>query len=232
MQASVWQRVRWLLCAACTACGAPAPPPTPPEPAAPEAATDPSPPAEPDQESEPADGVPPPEPQAEPVAPEPAAEEEPDPISKPSKPASELITQADTDFLLDDTASELKAALKGQCEAKHEEAAEVSECLSKAREEFGADVLSFRAAGNGSVRLTIYRRKASKLAEVYSASVVLKDDSETTVTVNPKGAKGQRPIFKGQGPFSVVVPDDYHLVLQDPKWGKLSYRAKYGLVAR
>jgi hypothetical protein len=162
--------------------------------------------------------------------------EEPESVSKPSKPGSAVLTEEDTDFLLNDAASELKQTLKGQCEETLEDASDravLAECMRKGRDKFVADVLSFKKAESGAVRLTIYRRQASTLSEIFSAAVVLEDTTEASVKVTQKGgAKGYSPLVNGARSFEVQVPDNYSLVIQDPKWGKLSYAAKYGLVAR
>ena len=166
----------------------------------------------------------------EPATPEP--EPEPEAPSKPSKPPTQVLTEADTDFLLDYPASSLKEAAQAKCREQAADPAQQAACLQKARDDFTGDVLSFRAAGD-TVTWTIYRRAANRLDEVYTAKVKLTDAAESSVSVTPAGAaKGQRPFLRGQRELTFDVPDDYTLIVTDPALGKLVYRAKYGLVTR
>ncbi|HEY6724969.1 MAG TPA: hypothetical protein VI197_13120, partial [Polyangiaceae bacterium] len=171
-----------------------------------------------------------------PPAPEPTPEPAPAPqASAPTRPASEIITEGDTDFLLDDSASALKEAVRQKCEAEAPAASDpkaFADCRQKERDKFGGDVLSFQGVEGGPVTLVIYRRKGSRLDEVYRAAVVLKDQDPTTVLVSPKGGKGARPFLYAQREFTVQVPDNYSLAIEDPTLGKLVYRAKVGVVAR
>lgn len=208
----------------------PSPPPAAPSPEPVPAAPGPAPapaPAPPAAETA-AANEPAPERTEPPPAPEPEA-------TGPTRPAGEVITEGDTDFLLDDSASALKEAVRQKCEAEVGEGADpkaLADCRQKAREKFTGDVLSFQASEAGSVTLVIYRRKGPRLDEVYRAAVVLKDQNPTTVLVTPKGGKGARPFLYAQREFTVHVPDNYSLVIEDPTLGKLVYRAKVGLVAR
>lgn len=165
-------------------------------------------------------------------APAPAPEPEP---SGPTRPASEVITEGDTDFLFDDSASALKEAVRQKCDAQAPEGSDpkvLADCRQKERDKFAGDVLSFQATEGGAVTLIIYRRKGSRLDEVYRAPVVLKDQNPTTVQVSPKGGKGARPFLQAQREFTVQIPDNYSLVIEDPTLGKLVYRAKVGVVSR
>jgi len=188
-----------------------APPPKPPEPPAPE---------------------PEPEPEAA-AAPKPPPEPEP---TAPTRPASEIITEADTDFLFDDSASALKEAARQKCEGDAANAGDpklVAACMQKERNTFSGDVLSFQGA-EGVYKLIIYKRSGSRLDEVYRVPVSIKEQNPTTVLVTPtpKTGKGARPFYVGQKDFTVVVPDNYTLIIEDPMLGKLVYRAKVGVVAR
>lgn len=206
------------------------PAPKPPQPAAPPAASpEPAPvQAEPEPPPEP---VAPPEPPSEPST---EADRPPEEPSAPPRPPIEVLTDSDTDFLLDWAASQLKEAAKDECDANAAEgsgAKELAECMQKARDAFSGDVLTFKQKGDG-IALTIYRRRVSRLEEVFTGPVQLKEAGATSVTVTTKGGKGQRPFHQGSREFSVELPDNYSLVITDPKLGRLLYRAKYGLVAR
>jgi hypothetical protein len=160
---------------------------------------------------------------------EPAPEPEPEP-TKPSTTASEVLTQTDIAFMLDYSNSAPKQAAQQACESDPKGQSR-SDCLEKARNEFLADVLTFRRAENGSVQFTIYRRRGSKLEEVYTVAAGLQDKGDTEVELTAKGkGKGSRPLFSRSGSTTVVVPDDYTVLFDDPHHGRLKYTARHGLV--
>jgi len=209
-----------------TGCAGEPPPPA----AAPEAAAE-APPPKPPEPPAPA-SEPEPEPEAAPTAKPPP---EPEPTA-PTRPAAEIITEADTDFLFDDSASALKEAARQKCEGDAANAGDpklVATCMQKERNTFSGDVLSFQGA-EGVYKLIIYKRSGSRLDEVYRVPVTIKEQNPTTVLVTPtpKTGKGARPFYIGQKDFTVLVPDNYTLIIEDPTLGKLVYRAKVGVVAR
>lgn len=154
--------------------------------------------------------------------------------SAPTRPPIEVLTDSDTDFLLDYGASDLKTSARSDCEANAPEgsgAKELAECMQKARDAFSGDVLTFKQKGD-TTTLTIFRRRGSRLEEVFTGPVQLKEAGQNSVTVATKGGKGQRPFHLATREFTVELPDNYSLVITDPKLGRLLYRAKYGLVTR
>jgi len=107
-----------------------------------------------------------------------------------------------------------------------------AECMTQAREKFGADVLRFRRDGLGHIQLVISRRNGSSLKELYVAKVELKPISTSAVEIEIKEAGlGQRPIMKDRTKFQVKTPNSYSIEIEDPHFGKLPYDAKVGFVA-
>ncbi|MGC4063986.1 MAG: hypothetical protein QM784_04985 [Polyangiaceae bacterium] len=123
-------------------------------------------------------------------------------------------------------------------EEANEEAAEklrerVQACLKKERSKFTADVLRFRRDERGQGTFTVYRRTGSALPEVHVAHVSYEEVDTHTVKVKIAGnVNGARPICRDQKDLEVKIPNGYSIVLQDPVYGKLTYEAKIGLVAR
>jgi hypothetical protein len=163
------------------------------------------------------------------------------PVAEPSTPAPKIfpvdvMTARETAFLLDYDHSSASEVAKKSCSGKTEEdEAKHAECLTKAHDKFGADVLRFKTGDNdkGPIKLSIYRRTNNALAERYTATVTLKEISPNLVKVEIKGgASGQRPILRDRGNFEVKVPNLYSIEIEDPTYGTLSYDAKVGLVAK
>jgi hypothetical protein len=177
-----------------------------------------------------------PQPQAE-GASTPAASnaaEPPAPTAEPKLYPVDVLTGRETAFLVDYANSGAIEVANKNCSGKVEEDANKhAECLTKAREKFGADVLRFKKDDKGHVKLTIYRRSGSALMELYTANVELKEISTNNVKVEIKGGtSGQRPILRDRGNFEVKVPNGYSIELEDSVYGKLPYDAKVGLVAK
>jgi hypothetical protein len=234
------RRVFFLICASTlVGCGGAAPPPVEPEPApstaAPAQATGPSVELEMpqgEQDPEPHAGTPdkqppPAAPAASPAAPEtpPAAE------TAATRRPIDVLTGPNVAFIVDYQNSQPYEAAEKSCDAEAgDDGAARSECMKKARAAFRADVLYFKKDAQGRFWLTVYERKGSALPELYKARVEFADETPNAVTVRLKEEKGTRPILVGAGKITVSVPNDYALELNDPKFGRLVYGAKVGLV--
>jgi hypothetical protein len=211
------------------ACSASTPTPESPASEAPPSAA--SPPEEappPPEPTEPAQ-APVTEPTADAPAPEPAQPAEPEP--EPRQAPTAILGAPNAAFVLDYNASGLRDAAEKACAPETADAAKRQECLQKARASFVADVLRFKKTAQGKWRWTIYQRKGSSLPEVYQADVELSDESKNSVKVKIKGGEsGSRPLFAGTKQGVISFPNDYSIVLEDPKHGRLIYDAKVGLV--
>jgi hypothetical protein len=160
--------------------------------------------------------------------------EEPEAAATPPPMPSELLVANGVAFLLDDPGSDLKERLTKKCEQRitEDHPEKIAECRSKERNKFGADVFVFRKQPGGGLRWQIYQRTGSILKEVYSARIELVDERETAFEIKPLDGSGNRHIFKGQHNVPVSMPSKHELVLEDPQYGKLIYRAKIGLVGK
>ncbi len=141
-----------------------------------------------------------------------------------------MLTASEVAFILDYRNSDASDKAEEECsKTAGEDQAKLAACKTKARDEFGADVMKFKKEG-AKWMWYVYRRKGSNLTEVFSAPVDFTDETERTVTVQVKGGDGTRPLFKGSNKFVVTVPNDYSIELKDPKYGTLTYDAKIGMV--
>lgn len=153
------------------------------------------------------------------------------PVAEPKFFPIDVITGPEMAYLIDYANSGASVAVKKSCSGKVEEDANKhAECLTKGREKFGADVLRFKKDDKGRVKLFIYRRSGSALAELFTASVDLKEMSPNLVKVELKGGNGQRPILRDRASFEVKVPNGYSIEIEDAIYGRLAYDAKVGLV--
>ena len=226
------------------ACGGAAPPPaTPSEPVS--SPTEPPPQSGPsvDLQMEGSD-----EPEPEPAASSTGSETKPAAAAAPSAegaakseaPAAEagptrrpidVLTGPNVAFIVDHPNSQPHEAAEKSCDAEAgDDGAAKSECMKKARAAFRADVLHFKKDAQGRFWLTVYERKGSALPELYKARVEFSDETASSVNVRLKEEKGTRPLFVGAGKITISAPNDYTIELNDPKFGRLVYGAKVGLV--
>src|SRR5687768_17348159 len=224
------------------ACGGASPPPVAPEPAssaaAPAQATGPSvelemPPGEPEPEPE-ASSPDKQQPASAPAASAPASgasETPPAAETAATRRPIDVLTGPNVAFIVDYGNSQPHEAAEKSCDSEAgDDGAARAECMKKARAAFRADVLYFKKDAQGRFWLTVYERKGSALPELYKARVEFADETPNAVTVRLKEEKGTRPILVGAGKITVSVPNDYALELNDPKFGRLVYGAKVGLV--
>jgi hypothetical protein len=168
---------------------------------------------------------------APPATSEPAAEPPPSEPKLSSAPKA-IITASEVAFVINYNSSDPSQAAQTTCTAQaQDDPAKMAACKTKARDEFLADVLHFKKKeGTEKWSLFIYKRKGSSLSEVYNAAVDFGAETDRTVDVLIKGGEGTRPLFKGANKFTITVPNDYSIELQDPKYGRLLYDAKIGIV--
>lgn len=161
-----------------------------------------------------------------------ASASEPAPAPAPLRTPSDMLTARDVAFLIDEQGSGLRAIFDVECDksVKPDDETAKAECVSKARSKFQPDVLRFEMDERGKVTLSIYKRVGTTLKEAYVAGVSFSDETPEGVKVAISGREqGQRPLFKS-GSGLIRVPNDYSIVVEDPKFGELSYSAKIGLV--
>ncbi len=230
-------RVGWILSVGFWACAG-APPPAAPEavaaaptasatkPEAPPEAASPAPAVAPAASSDPA---PPPAASAATEAPATAAESAAE-SSRPSRSPIDVLTSADTAFVIDYAGSAPIETARRTCGEKSAGDPELqAKCLSDARAAFKADVIRFRKDGS-RWSWTVYKRDGSRLDEVTSGRVDFSEESQSSVKVKFITDKGLRPLFKNKREAVLTVPNDYSFELDDADWGKLEYEAKIGLV--
>jgi hypothetical protein len=175
--------------------------------------------------------------QTEPASSEAASETEeatpapPTPASGPSAPPSETLTVRGVVFMLDYQASAIKAAHQQKCSKNAEEdPAKLAECMKKEREGFRPGAMRFLKNPDGSVRWVVYRREGETLKEIYAGRFAFTNETQTSVTLKPKGgASGARPLFRGRAEATIGVPNTYRIIVDDPQYGELVYKARFGL---
>jgi hypothetical protein len=154
---------------------------------------------------------------------------EPAPAEKPPRPG-ETITATGVIFMLDYQGSDVAEAAKKKCgEEAGDDMDKRAECLERERDGFKADALRFKQKrGADEVRWIIYRRDGGALKEVHNGRYQFAGESAKSVDLKLKGgAMGARPLFAGRSKITLSVPSTYRLIINDPRYGRLVYKARF-----
>jgi hypothetical protein len=150
---------------------------------------------------------------------------------KPSKSASDILTAPDVVFLFSFNDSEPKHAAEEKCGKKAgNDPKKLNACMSAEAKSFPADGYRFKQDEKGQWWWITVRQKGNRLAVLHRIPVELGEQTETSVTLKPVGKdKGSTPMTP---PAKVVfeVPNDYQIATKDPKFGRLVFQAKIGVV--
>lgn len=166
-------------------------------------------------------------------APEPAAETASEVAREPagpSRPPSEMLTAPKISFMINWPSSAPKDSIEAKCKKDAgDDMAAFAKCRSDARKEFLADVILFKKEGD-RLWWYVYRRDRGTLFEVSKSQVQIASETKNTVTLRMLGGSGARPLFVQAKEVTVSVPNDSSIELADPRYGRLVYEAKIGLV--
>lgn len=210
------------------ACGGGTPPPATPEPApqasaAPASSSDPAAAAQAsdDQQKSASAESPPAKPPAQDIM-----------LEKPTRPVRSILESADTVYFVSYEESDVGKTAETTC-AKESggDPQKNSACMAKARQ--NVEGLGYRFKKNPKTEVTtctILRRQGNTLTTLHKFRYKYGDETDTSVVIKMDG-KDDGPIKWEKIPseFKVEVPNDYSLVVQDPKYGRLVYNAKAGI---
>jgi hypothetical protein len=205
------------------ACGGGTPPPATPEPA-PQAS------AAPAGSSDPAVGMPTPEEKSAATEAPPPAPKQDIQLEKPTRPVRSIIESGDSVYFVSYEESDIGKTGEANC-AKESggDPQKNAACMSKARQNI--EGLGYRFKKKGEVMTcTILRRQGNSLTTLHKFRYKYGDETETSIVIKMDGKDdGPNKWEKLPAEFKVEIPNDYTMVLQDPKYGRLVYYAKSGI---
>lgn len=166
---------------------------------------------------------------------EPAADPEPEeeqegPVGGPIQ----FITAPTVAFMIDYASSGAKEIAEAKCDkAFSEDLSARAACMKKERDEFTADVLRWVKDEKGQWWWYIYQRKSKKLNEMFKVKISFGEETKSSVEVKLEGGeKGGQVILAGKKTYTVKAPNNYSIVVEDKKFGRLPYSARLGLVGQ
>jgi hypothetical protein len=99
--------------------------------------------------------------------------------------------------------------------------------MSQARNEFDGEGLRFTQDKAGDWWWSVVKRKGKTLNNVHRIRYQYGDQSGNSVTIKPEGKdEGTGRWAKPPAEVKFEVPNEYRIVVQDPKQGKMVYEAK------
>jgi hypothetical protein len=150
---------------------------------------------------------------------------------KPSRPPHDVLTQKDTLFMLSFDESDAGKAADATCnKAGSKDPKKVATCIGKERGQIEADGHGFKKDKEGKLTWVVVHRQGNILLTIHKMHMTFANETDNTISVKPEGKDTGKKPGKGAGDFTVEVPSDYRIVISDPRFGKLVYEAKIGLV--
>jgi hypothetical protein len=153
-------------------------------------------------------------------------------LEKPTRPVRSILESADTVYFVNYEESDVGKTAETNC-AKESggDPQKNSACMSKARQNVEGLGYRFKKNPKGEVTTcTILRRQGNTLTTLHKFKYKYGDETETSIVIKMDG-KDDGPIKWEKLPpeFKVEVPNDYTMVVQDPKYGRLVYNSKAGI---
>jgi len=150
--------------------------------------------------------------------------------SKPSRSAQEILTAPDVVFMLSFNDSDVKKAAETKCTASSgNDPKKMNGCMANARKAIDIDGYQFKEVDSKWFWSTL-KTTGKKLTTLHKFEVEFGPETPGSVSVKPKGKDLGTKAGRTPAPFTVQVPNDYQISLDDPKLGKLVYEAKIGLL--
>jgi hypothetical protein len=140
----------------------------------------------------------------------------------------EILELKDNVFFFSFEESDVKQVAEANCNKQGgNDPKKVAACMSKARAEYEGDGHRFFQDKSGDLWWSVVKRKGKTLNNVHKVRYQYGDQSGNTVVIKPEGRdEGSGRWAKPPAEVKIEVPNEYRIVVQDPKQGKMVYEAK------
>lgn len=148
---------------------------------------------------------------------------------KVTRTAKDILTAPDVIFMLSFNQSDMKEQAEKQCDAQAKDNPKKrADCMTKAKQKIDIDGLAFKQEKGNWYWLSV-KRKGKTLINVHKLPVEFIKEEDHSIVLKPTGKDEGRSPGSAPGETKVEVPNEYEIVIQDPKLGKVVYEAKIGL---
>ncbi|MEO7033799.1 MAG: hypothetical protein ABI548_07945 [Polyangiaceae bacterium] len=152
---------------------------------------------------------------------------------KPTRSAQDILTSPDVVFMFSFNDSDVKQAADSKCTASSgNDPKKMNQCLAKARKAPGLDVDGYRFKQKDEKWYWLTLRTQGKILHtMHKFEIEFGPEKPGSVTFKPKGK--DLGTAAGHAPSSVTfdIPNEYQIVMNDAKLGKLVYEAKIGVAS-
>jgi hypothetical protein len=148
---------------------------------------------------------------------------------KVTRTPRDILTAPDVIFMFSFNQSDMKDAAEKQCDKEvKDNPKKRAECMTKQKKKIEADGIAFKQEKGNWYWLTI-QRKGKTLVNLHKVPVEFGKEDEHSIVLKPVGKDEGKLRGGAPGETKVEVPNEYEIVIQDPKLGKMVYEAKIGL---
>jgi hypothetical protein len=150
---------------------------------------------------------------------------------KPKRSAQDILTAPDIVFMLSFNDSDVKQAAESKCTASSgNDPKKMSACMAKARKAVDVDGYRLKQKGGDWWFFTLHT-EGKKVKTLHKFAVDFGPEKDGEVTLKPKGKDMSTASGRVPAPFTIQVPNEYQIILTDPKLGKMVYEAKIGVAS-
>jgi hypothetical protein len=186
------------------------------------------------------------EPAASPKDSEPVAAESKPAESKPAEPAADssgssgptsprtpkdILSAPDVLFMFSFNDSDMKKVAEEKCEKSSKgDAKKNADCMAAARKKVDHDGMGFKKDKSDQWLWTTVKRNGNILITLHKVPFEFGDETKNTITIKTTGKDTGSAPSKPPAKVTFEVPNDYQIVVKDPKQGTMVYEAKIGIV--
>jgi hypothetical protein len=150
-------------------------------------------------------------------------------MPKVKRTPKDIVTAPDVIFMFSFNNSDIKEQFEKQCDAQAKDNPKKrADCMSKAKDKLEWDGMRFKQE-KGSWYWSMIKVKGKTLVYVHKLPIEFGKEDDHSIVVKPSGKDEGKSPKGAPGETKIEVPNEYEIVVQDPKLGKAVYEAKIGL---
>jgi hypothetical protein len=148
---------------------------------------------------------------------------------KVTRTPRDILTAPDVIFMFSFNQSDMKDAAEKRCDSEvKDNPKKRADCMTKEKKKIEADGIAFKQEKGNWYWLTI-QRKGKTLVNLHMVPIEFGKEDDHSIVLKPVGKDEGKLRGGAPGETKVEVPNEYEIVIQDPKLGKMVYEAKIGL---
>lgn len=148
---------------------------------------------------------------------------------KITRTARDILTAPDVIFMLSFNQSDMKEAAEKNCDkVAKDNPKKRADCMTKEKKKIEFDGIAFKQEKGTWYWLTI-SRKGKTLINQHKVPIEFGKEDEHSVVLKVTGKDEGKARGGAPGDTKIEVPNEYEIVLKDPKLGKMVFEAKIGL---